>query len=55
MHLPFLSASSQPDLEIIIPGRPEQLLRQTWHSFQGFSRHSQVQIIVIALLGLVLK
>lgn len=53
MHLPFLSASSQPDLEIIIPGRPEQLLRQTWRSFQGFSRHSQVQIAIVALLGLV--
>lgn len=53
MHLPFLSASSQPDLEIIIPNRPEQLLRQTWHSFQGFSRHNQVQIIIIAFLGLI--
>ena len=52
MHLPFWSASSQPDLEIIIPGRPERLLRQAWHSFQGFSRRHQAQIVAIIILGL---
>jgi len=52
MHLPFLSASSQPDLEIIIPGQPKQLLSQTWHNFFSFSRHNQIQIAIVAFLGL---
>lgn len=52
MHLPFLNVSSQPDLEIIIPGRPERLLNQLWHNFCSFSRSHQAQIIFIILLGI---
>lgn len=52
MRLPFSNASSRPDLEIIIPDRPKQLLRQTWHSFKGFSYHNQIQITIISFLGL---
>lgn len=52
MHLPFWNASSQPDLEIIIPNHSTRLLRQTWQSFCRFSRSHQIQIILITLLGL---
>lgn len=54
MHQPSSNASSQPDLEIIIPkNQPRQLFRQSWQDFNGFSRHRQIQILTIASLGLV--
>lgn len=51
MHLPFLNASSQPDLEIIIPKHSEQLLNQAWQGFQKLSHRHQIQVIITALLG----
>ncbi len=53
MHLPFLNASSQPDLEIIIPKRSEQLLNQTWQGFRELSRRHQIQIIIAVFLGFI--
>lgn len=53
MRLPFSSVSFKPDLEIIIPGRPKHFLHQFWSEFRNFSRSHQIQIAVLAILGII--
>lgn len=53
MRLPFSSASFKPDLEIIIPGHPKHFLHQCWSEFRTFSRSHQIQIAVLAILGVI--
>lgn len=53
MRLPFLSASSQPDLEVIIPDCSGRLLRQTWCSFRASSPRFRAAVIIASLLGLI--
>lgn len=53
MRLPFSSASFKPDLEIILPGHPKHFLHQCWSEFRTFSRSHQIQIAVLAILGII--